>query len=140
MKIKSLALLGAISLSVMSFAAHADTVIVNNSDLPATALAGLSPCSSAAPGGKGVIQPHGGRVEVPDWAVGIYCSSDCTAQVFMSKNCSGPAIASCVANKKDGVKKCTSNSSNYRIEGWPGKNIRIEGAAPKAKKWYQLFF
>ena len=139
MKIKSLALLGAVALSIIPMAAFADLKITNNTDAPATAFAGNSPCSSSAPGGKGVIQPNGGFVEVPDWAVGIYCSSDCRAEVFMSKNCSGKPVATCIGNKRDGIKSCNNHDKRdggYRVEGYPGKNIRIEGRAP-AKAWYQ---
>ena len=140
MKIKSLALLGAIALSISPIAAFADLTIINNSNSPATAIAGLSPCSSAAPGGKGIIQPGGGRVDVPDWAIGIYCTSDCTAQVYMTKNCTGKSVATCTANKKEGVKSCvnhTKSADGYRIVG-TGKTITIEGTT--TRKWYQLFF
>ena len=42
MKIKSLALLGALTLSILQFAAYADITIINNSNAYATAIAGNS--------------------------------------------------------------------------------------------------
>lgn len=142
MKIKSLALLGALTLSIIPMTVFADTVIVNNSDSPATALAGNSPCSSQAPGGQGIIQPNGKPLAIKDWVVGIYCSKDCVAQLFMHKNCGGKPAVTCTVNKNDGVKKCESHdkrADGYRIEGFPGKNIRIEGkAAPTT--WFQRLF
>lgn len=137
MKKKHLALLGAMTLSLVPFTAFADITIKNNTNTPATAFAGSSPCSNAA-GEKGVMHPHS-QVTIPDFLVGMYCNNDCVAQVFMSKNCSGKAIASVTANKRDGIKSVKNNdtsSSAYHIEG-TGKTITIEGGP--AKKWYQIF-
>ncbi len=138
MKMKYLALLGAVTLSITPFAAFADLTIKNNTNSPATAFAGNSPCSNAA-GDRGVMQPHG-QVVIPDFLVGMYCTSDCKAQVFMSKNCSGKSIATIVANKREGVKSIINNDNStnaYHIEG-RGNTISIEGGP--SRKWYQLFF
>jgi hypothetical protein len=138
MKMKLLVLLGAVTLSMTPFAAFADITIKNNTSSAATAFAGNSPCSSAA-GDRGVMQPHA-QVTIPDFLVGMYCSSDCKAQVFMSKNCSGKSIATIVANKREGIKSIANNDSSpngYHLEGH-GNTISIEGGP--SRKWYQLFF
>lgn len=139
MKIKSLALLGAIALSTVSYAAYAtgkDMTINNNSDAVATASAGVSPCSGSI-GDRGIIKPHS-NVVIPSWAVGMYCTSDCKAQVYISKNCSGKSIATVTANVRDGVKKIENHDvDGYQVVG-SGFNMSIEGAAHK--KWYQLLF
>ncbi len=54
MKLKSLALLGAMSFSIIPLAAFADLTLTNNSNSPATASVTGSPCSSAA-GNMGVL-------------------------------------------------------------------------------------
>lgn len=139
MKIKSLALLGAIVLSTASFAAYAkaqDMTINNNTNNVATASAGISPCSGSI-GDRGIIKPHN-NVVIPSWAIGMYCTSDCKAQVYMSKNCSGKSIATVTANVREGVKKIENHSvDGYQVAG-SGFNMTIEGGPQK--KWYQLFF
>ena len=121
-----------------SIAAFADITIKNNTNSPATAFAGNSPCSNAA-GDRGVMQPHG-QVTIPDFLVGMYCTSDCKAQVFMSKNCSGKSVATIIANKREGVKSITNSDKGpnaYHIEG-KGSIVTIEGGP--SRKWYELFF
>lgn len=140
MKQKSLSILSAIAISVLPIAAFADITITNNTDSAATAYAGNSPCSNAA-GDRGVIQPHG-KVVIADWIVGIYCTNDCKAEIFMSKNCSGKSIATATANKREGVKSVVSHDDRpdgYRIVG-TGKEVSIEGHPQAERKWYQLFY
>lgn len=136
MKIKHLATIAAFVMSMSSMAAHADLFIANNTDASATAYAGTSPCSNAA-GDRGIIKPHG-SVQIPDFLVGMYCTNNCKAQVFMSKNCSGKSIATVTANKKQGV----IDIENHGIEGYQvvgsGKSISIEGG--QSRKWYNWFF
>lgn len=136
MKFKNILMLGAIAFCTTSVAAYADMTIANNTNSVATAYAGSSPCSNAA-GERGIIQPHG-SVQVPDFVIGIYCTHNCTAEVFMSKNCSGKSIASVIANKKDGVVSITNHDvDGYRVVG-AGKSVAVEGGP--ARKWYNLFF
>lgn len=136
MKLKSLLMLSAMTWSMSSAVAYADMLIANNTETAATAYAGSSPCSNAA-GDRGVIKPHS-SVQVPDFVIGIYCTHNCTAEVFMNKNCSGKSIASVIANKKDGVVSITNHDvDGYRVVG-TGKSVSVEGGP--ARKWYQLFF
>jgi len=137
MKLKKLALLGAIAITAAPLAAQADITIYNNTNSPATAYVNNSPCSNAA-GSKGIIMPHQ-SISVPDWAANLFCSHECTANVFMTKNCSGKSVASVTGNTRDGVKKVDNHHVNgYRVVG-NGKSVTIEGG-PQKKKWYQLFF
>jgi hypothetical protein len=127
MQKKYLTMLGVIALSCTPFTAFADVTIQNNTNSPATAIAGLSPCSNAA-GEKGVIKPHG-KVTIPDFLVGMYCTNDCKAHVYMSKNCSGKSIATVTANKREGVKLIENEDKTpggYHLEGG-GSTITIEG-------------
>ncbi len=139
MKIKGLALLGALTLSAIPFAANAlgqDMVINNSSNNVATASAGISPCSGSI-GDRGIIKPHS-NVTIPSWAVGMYCTSDCKAQVYMSKNCSGKSIATVTANVREGVKKIENHGvDGYQVVG-SGFNVTIEGGPQK--KWYEWLF
>lgn len=139
MKLKSLALLGAISFSIIPLAAFADLTIVNNSSSAATASVTGSPCSSAA-GNMGILQPHGGKVVVKDWILNMYCKNGCTGHVYMNRNCSGKSIAEVKASTKDGVtdvQVADGSTDAYKIVG-RGHNVSIEGGP--SRKWYQLFF
>lgn len=137
MKIKHLALLSAITCSIIPFAAFADLTIVNNSKSFATASVKGSPCSSAA-GSMGILAPNGGKVVVKDWILNMYCKNGCTGQVYMNKNCSGKSIAEVQASTAQGVTDVKENDANFKIVG-RGKTVSIEGGAA-TKKWYQLFF
>jgi hypothetical protein len=136
MRMKTLALLGALAFSAAPFAAQADITIHNNTNAPATASVSISPCSNAA-GDRGVIKPHS-SITIPDFLVGLYCTSDCKAQVFMSRNCSGKSIATVTGNVRQGVKNIDNHSvKGFRLAG-SGKDITIEGGP--AKKWYNFLF
>lgn len=125
MRMKTLALLGALTVSAVPFAAQADITIHNNTNAPATANVSISPCSNAA-GNKGIIMPHS-SITIPDFLVGLYCTSDCKAQVFMSRNCSGKPVATVVGNVRQGVKSIANNNvDGYTLAG-SGKDISIEG-------------
>lgn len=136
MRMKTLALLGTLTLASVPFAAQADITIHNNTNSPATASVSISPCSNAA-GDRGIIMPHS-SITIPDFLVGLYCTSDCKAQVFMSRNCSGKSIATVVGNVKQGVKSIDNHNVNgFRLAG-NGKDISIEGGS--ANKWYNFIF
>jgi len=143
MKITNLASIAVAALSIATTAVYANTTgkyditIANNSNAAATAFAGNSPCSNAA-GKKGIIQPHS-QVTVPGFAIGMYCTADCVAKVYMSENCTGKSIASVVVNIKEGIKSIQNtddSESPYRVVGG-GTYVSIEGGPQR--KWYQLF-
>lgn len=140
MKIKSLALLGAITFSVIPYAAFADLTIVNNTSTAATASVVGSPCSSAA-GHLGILQPHGGKVVVKDWVMNMYCKHGCTGNVYMNRNCSGKPVATVKASTSEGVISVDvadkTSPDAYKVAGL-GKNVSIEGGP--SRKWYRLFF
>jgi len=137
MKIKSLALFGALALSIIPLTSFADIIIHNNTNTAATATAGNSQCSGAIP--QGVMKPHT-TVTIPDFLADMFCKDGCTANVYMSRNCSGKPIATVEASTAKGITKVTNNdksATGYKVVGL-GKEISIEGGA--AKKWYELFF
>lgn len=125
MRKKLLALFSALSFGIAPLAAHADFTIYNNTNYPATASVATSPCSNAA-GERGIIQPHG-NVVVPDWAAGLYCTLDCKAQVYMSRNCSGRSAATVIGNTRVGVKKVENHNINGFSVTANGKTIVIQG-------------
>ncbi len=146
MKFKSLAILGAITLSVVTFGAYAgeefigknDVTITNNSDTAVTASAGNSGCSSKA-GKKGVIDP-GQSVVVPGFAIGMFCTNDCIVRVYTSRSCDGKIIAEATANLSEGIKEIRNANDTpgaYKVTGG-GRVAFVEGHAT-AKKWYQIF-
>ena len=136
MRMKTISLFGALAFATVPFAAQADITIHNNTNSPATASVSISPCSNAA-GDRGIIMPHS-SITIPDFLVGLYCTSDCKAQVFMSRNCSGSSIATVVGNVREGVKSIENHDANgFRLAG-SGKDISIEGSS--GKKWYNLLF
>jgi hypothetical protein len=133
MKIKSLALIGAMAICLMPVVATANTgandiTIANNSNHTATAYAGK----------KGIIQPHS-QITVPGFAIGMYCTNDCEAKVFMDDHCKGKSISTVTLNLKEGIKRVvdTDNSETpYHVVG-AGRMVSIEGGPQR--KWYQLF-
>lgn len=138
MKLKHIALAGAIALGSLPFTAFADMSIVNNTNSPATASVAnpKSPCSGVI-GDRGIIKPHG-TITIPDWAVNMYCKNGCTAHVYMNKNCAGKSIAEVNATTASGVTQVNNQGvDGYHIEGI-GKTVSIEGGP--ARKWYEYFF
>lgn len=106
--------------------AQADMLLTNKSSAPATAIAGLSPCSNIA-GNKGIAQPHS-TLTVPQAVLDVYCPSSCEASIYMSKNCSGHRIAIITANKTKGVTKIVNlGVKGYEVHGG-GMNLDVTGA------------
>ena|SRR3990167_1096001 len=134
MKIKNLALLGALSLSIIPAIALADITVVNNTKSPASASIEKGPCSGSVP--PGVIKP-GQTLNVPAWVIKSYCKNGCKANLYMDKSCHSKVAATAEVNPADGVFNIHNNDvDGYHVEGG-GSQITLEGGP--ARKWYQIF-
>jgi len=122
----------AVGLSSVSAFAFAGLVLVNNTNLDSTSIINGGICSSSLPGGVGVTKAHSTN-EISDTIIRIAClghASDCTADVYMSGNCSGPKIATAVMDIKSGVKSVTMHSNDYKITA-SGFHIQLDGGPAK---------
>lgn len=135
MKIKSLALLGAITISIIPVAALADITVTNLTKSPATASLESGACSGSVP--PGVIKP-GQTLVVKDWIIKQFCKNGCKANLYMDKNCHSKIVATAEVNPTEGVKNIHNTGvDGYHVEGG-GKYVTLQGGP--ARKWYQLFF
>lgn len=84
--------------------AGADLTIMNNTNHSSTALVNNGPCSSTL-GKIGITKAHSPNV-VPWKILDFICSAnkqECKASVYVSENCSGPAIATATLNIATGI-------------------------------------
>lgn len=134
MKIKSLALLGALSVSIIPLVAFAEVTVINNTKSPASASIENGPCSGSVP--PGVIKP-GQTLVVKDWILKQFCKNGCKANLYMDKSCHSKAAATAEVNPTQGVFNIHNNGvDGYHVEGG-GNSISLEGGP--ARKWYQIF-
>lgn len=133
-RIRSIALLSALTISISPLLAHADVIINNYTNAPGTAYAGMSPCSSVA-GDKGIIKAHS-KMVVPQFVLDVYCSKSCKANVFMTKNCTGHKIATLTVDKTGITGISNDNVDGYVVSGG-GKNVSVNGGPQR--KWYEIF-
>lgn len=99
MKIKTLIAACLISMPLMASAADID--ITNNTDNYGTGSINGT-CSTIA-GDKGVISP-GQTLTVPQIAFDMLCfGMDCTADIYLSKNCTGKKVATADIDPDDGI-------------------------------------
>jgi hypothetical protein len=107
----------ALSLLVLPTFALADNLVIhNNTDFPSTSIINDGVCSNFLPGGVGITQPHSTNT-VPSVTVHSACWADrenCHATIYITTDCTGPAIAKVVLSTKTGVKSIEM-LSNYSI-------------------------
>ncbi len=122
MSLKKLKLLGAVALCTLSLplTAKADLTINNQTFFPSTAKInnqkGNAECSDGIPI-YGITPPHSKNV-IPKGIIWGACLADlhsCTAEIYMTNNCSGPAIATAVFDIFSGIQSITNN---YNPEGF----------------------
>lgn len=104
--INSFFAVSALSLSPLALAVQ-PLVIHNNTDFPSSTVANNGPCSSIL--SDGVTPPHtppqGHTVSVKSIrAACILNSENCSARVYMTRDCSGPSIANVVFSINTGIK------------------------------------
>jgi len=116
--------------TTLSFAAP--LLIINNTDKSSTSTLNHGKCSSALPFGYGVTPPHS-RKEIPEMILGMACighSSDCTADIYMTLDCSGPKVGTVVLNTTTGIVSVTNENPNYILKG-QGFIIQADPKSPK---------
>lgn len=120
---KKIALASLLAAVAMPLIAKADITIVNNTDYYGTGKIDIF-CSNIA-GDKGVIKPHS-PLTVEQSVLDMVCSSTCDATVYVTKDCSGKAVAKAKLDGKKGVLSVTNlDSKRFTITGG-GNNITIE--------------
>lgn len=115
MRFKKLALALLCGVSVASLPAFADLVIHNNTNFPSTTRTNGFFCSGSLPSG-GVTEPHSVN-KVSQALLNGACAfnkENCTAEVFLTRNCSGPAIGTVVLSTTTGIK---SASPRFTVNG-----------------------
>jgi hypothetical protein len=83
-----------------------DLLISNNTDYFSTAIINGGPCSTVLPNNYGITSPHEMAHTVPGGYVKMACflnPFNCTADVYMTENCSGPKIATVYVNIFQGI-------------------------------------
>ena len=105
--LKRTMLSSALGLLALPALAMADNLVIhNNTDFPSTSIINDGVCSNFLPGGIGITQPHSTNT-VPSVTVHSACWADrenCRATIYITNDCSGPAIAKVVLSTKTGVK------------------------------------
>jgi hypothetical protein len=122
----------AMSMSSISMMAYAgDLHLINNTNFDSTSIINSGMCSSSLLGNNGITKAHGTNT-VADSMVKMACLKisdpkglNCTADVYMNKNCSGKKVATVVLDVSTGVKKVTVHSSEYKITA-SGFNIQMD--------------
>ncbi|EKD71941.1 MAG: hypothetical protein ACD_46C00053G0001 [uncultured bacterium] len=105
---------------VAAFATTNDLVVVNNTDEDSTAVINNGACSSKLPNGVGVSHRRTTN-HIPGNIVDIACLANrtrCTADVYMTNNCSGPIVAKVIFDTKKGIQDVQPSDQNkYKFTG-----------------------
>ncbi|HTM63676.1 MAG TPA: hypothetical protein VL360_04160 [Gammaproteobacteria bacterium] len=135
MKMKSLALMSAIAITLSPFAAHAvDLSVTNNTKTAASASLDNTGCSGVIP--MGVIKP-GQTTNVKGWVLNRFCNPTCTAHIYMDKNCHSKVVATATVSASQGIVKVENhNVDGYHVE-FTATHASLEGGP--SRKWYQWF-
>ncbi|OGT65170.1 MAG: hypothetical protein A3J38_01215 [Gammaproteobacteria bacterium RIFCSPHIGHO2_12_FULL_45_9] len=141
MKITKLIALGAIIASTTPIFTYAmDVVISNKTETHGTGKFenGLCPCSSVF---GGVAAPNG-SITLPDAAVKLFCmpGKNCFAKLYVTKDCSGAAIARVTMHRDAGVLSIENlDAEHYVVSGSAG-NVEINPAAHGLLGWLKSWF
>jgi hypothetical protein len=124
----------AISISSVSMASQAALTLVNNTNRDSTSIINSGVCSSKLP--NGITPAHTTNV-VGDTVIKLACIKDktnCTADVFMTRDCSGNRIARVSFNVNTStVTSVAMNTSEYKISV-DGLKITLDGGPALAGK------
>lgn len=139
MPIKKIALVSVLVLTSLPIFAYADIYITNNTDSYATGILNGSPCSATA-GSSGIINPHQADYDVPQLVVATICkgTSDCSTDLYMTKDCSGKIVASATVDAKKGITHVTNfDEKNYVVTA-KGSTVTINTASKSWKSWFNF--
>jgi hypothetical protein len=112
-------------LSTPLLAQAGDLSITNNTDLPSTSIINGGLCSNILPGGAGITQPHSTNV-VPQAIMNAACwvnRDNCTADIYLTDNCTGDKEGRVVISTTSGIKSITVDGK-YSLKG-SGFNITL---------------
>lgn len=114
----TITLLAGFSAATLAYAAGPaadDLTIVNNTNYASTCVINRGACSANLP--HGITEPHSTNT-VDKRTVGLAClanSTNCTADVYMTRDCSGQIVAKIIFDTKTGVKSVASMDSRYQL-------------------------
>lgn len=122
----------AISMSSVSMMATAgDLNLINNTDLDSTSIINNGMCSSSLLGKDGITKAHdtnkiaGGLVKMACFRIADPKAENCSADVYMSNDCSGKKVATVILDISSGVKSITMHGEGYKISA-SGFNIQMD--------------
>lgn len=111
------------TLTFLPMLAHADIVITNNTNSYVTGSLSFL-CSSIA-GSSGILAPKPGTLTVSQSTISYYCSPSCSAEVYLSDNCSDKSIAT-VTLTKDGVTNIKNHDPKRAVINGSGSAISVD--------------
>lgn len=121
MGMKKIALISAVTL--LPILAHADVVITNNTNSYVTGT--LSYLCSSTAGSSGILQPKPGTLTISQSSLNYFCSSSCSVEVHLSKNCGDKSIAT-VTVTKDGITQINNHDTKRAIINGGGSSISVD--------------
>jgi len=134
-KIALMSVLSAFSLPIIANAASID--LINNTDYYGTAKVSIF-CSNMA-GNNGVIKPHD-KINISQDALNFACPGTCDAQVYVTKDCSGKAIAKAKLDNKKGILDIHNlDEQRFHISGG-GTSATIDPVASTFMNWLEKIF
>jgi hypothetical protein len=126
MKISKLILLSAL-LPLTSYAS--DITFTNNTNLNSTSIINESFCTNTF-GDQGIIKAHS-SVTIYQSQLALACGSStvgCTADIYLSNNCTGPKIGSIMISVDDGVNHVETSSDSYKVSSVDPEHVSIDPA------------
>lgn len=141
MKKKSLIGLMMFAMNIPSITLAASLTIINNTNYDSTSILNNGACSDIL-GASGISRAHSTNI-VPEATLNkgcIFNKVNCKAEVHMTNNCSGPAIATVIFDIKNGIKNVVPSNTpaGYSVTG-SGFIASIDGG-PAMKNWFQKIF
>lgn len=123
----SLLIIGTINLPLSTYAGN--LIVSNNTNQDSTSIINHGACSNTLPGGIGITHAHQTN-SVPETILKLACltnTTNCQADVYMTSNCTGPAIGTVTLNVSTGITGVYNiPGSGYVINGG-GFNIQVSG-------------
>jgi hypothetical protein len=135
MFVKKILLTGIATIGLsFSFLAHAELTVSNQTNQPSTSRINDGYCSTDILGADGITPPHTSK-PIEDWKIDLACMGNyenCKADIYMTNNCTGPAISTVIFSKTSGIKYVSPPVAGYAIT-WSPFAITITGGAVLSK-------
>ncbi len=104
------------SVGGMSFAHAISLKTINHTHFDSTSVMNNGVCSTIL--GDSGITPAGQEKDISDFLVKKACITNqlhCKADVYLTRNCSGPKVATVTLNVNTGIESVTMNNPAYQI-------------------------